>query len=85
MEMAKSSIEDVVDPLQDISEDMGKYVLLLGQAFQRRFNSLSAVVTDHGKLRETSREKGDILRLKDEQKKPFGGKCQNLHNRHCED
>ena len=41
-------------------------VLLLGQAFQvatyhRRFNALSSVMKDHRKLKETLKEKPDLL------------------------
>ena len=52
--------------LEEVATNMDKTVLLLGQAFQaatyhRRFNALSSVMKDHRKLKETLKEKADLL------------------------
>ena len=52
--------------LEEVATNMDKTVLLLGQAFQaaiyhRRFNALSSVIKDHWKLKETLKEKADLL------------------------
>ena len=52
--------------LEKVATNMDKTVLLLGQAFQaatyhRRFNALSSVIKDHRKLKETLKEKADLL------------------------
>ena len=74
-----SSGSDVVIPLHQIAEDMDKSVLLLGQAFQAStyhhcFNALSAMVKDNRKIKDTLKEKGDLLQT--EHKKLFGEKFQ---------
>ena len=66
------TLEDVKnDPtltlsLEKVATCMDKTVLLLGQAFQAatyhcRFNALSSVMKDHRKLKETLKEKADLL------------------------
>ena len=52
--------------LEEVATNMDKTVLLLGQAFQaathhRRFNALSSVMKDHPKLKETLKEKANLL------------------------
>ena len=52
--------------LEEVATNMDKTELLLGQAFQaatyhRRFNALSSVMKDHPKLKETLKEKANLL------------------------
>ena len=66
--------------LEEVATNMDKTVLLLGQAFQaatyhRRFNPLSSVMKDHRKLKETLKEKADLL--SGEHRILFGDKFQH--------
>lgn len=52
--------------LEEVVSNLDKSVLLLGQTFQsaayhRRYNALSSVMKDHKKLKETLREKFELL------------------------
>ena len=80
------ALEDVKnDPtltlsLEEVATNMDKTVLLLGQAFQaatchHRFNALSSVMKDHRKLKETLKEKADLL--SGEHRMLFGDKFQH--------
>ena len=81
-----NAVEDVKnDPmltlsLEEAATNIDKAVLLLGQAFQaatyhRRFNPLSSVMKDHRKLKETLKEKADLL--SGEHRILFGDKFQH--------
>ena len=66
--------------LEEVATNMDKTVLLWGQAFQaatyhRWFNALSSVMKDRRKLKETLKEKADLL--SGEHRMLFGDKLQH--------
>ena len=68
------------EDLMELSSNVEKTILLVGQAFQatayhRRFNALNSVMKDQRKVKETLREKSDLL--KSEHKFLFGEKFQH--------
>ena len=80
------TLEDVKnDPiitlsLEEVATNLDKAVLLLGQAFHTetyhsRLNALSSVMKDHRKLKETLKEKADLL--SGEHRMLFGDKFQH--------
>lgn len=62
-----------------LTMSLDKTVLLIGQAFKattyhRRFNALATMMKDHNTLKETVKQKQELL--KDEHEKLLGGKFQ---------
>ena len=79
LEDVKSSLTLALS-VEEVASNMDKLVLLLGQTlqaatYQRRINALSSVMKDHRKLKETLKEKADLL--SGEHRMLFGHKIQH--------